>query len=188
MPAPLWTAEMVALLRRLWAEGHSTANIGQKMGVSKNAVVGKAHRLGLEPRPSPIRRAGPAAAPVRRVPRPRMTIPALPSAERAAPSLVPPPVAAAPAFIVSVPVEATKMPIPHSAEDLPRAVSDPPAFVHAAGGMGCQWPMWGFNDRPCRNPEFCGQPRWDLGCSYCARHTRKAHVSPASQPHQDQAA
>ncbi|HTI81808.1 MAG TPA: GcrA family cell cycle regulator [Acetobacteraceae bacterium] len=43
---------------------HSTAAIADKMGVTKNAIVGKAHRLGLEPRPSPIHRV-PGAAPVR---------------------------------------------------------------------------------------------------------------------------
>ena len=36
----------------------SAGEIGRRMGISKNAVVGKVHRLGLEPRPSPIRVAG----------------------------------------------------------------------------------------------------------------------------------
>ncbi len=51
-----WTHEAIERLRALWAEGHSTAEIGRRMGVSKNAVVGKAHRLNLSARPSPIRR------------------------------------------------------------------------------------------------------------------------------------
>ncbi|MGA9866957.1 MAG: GcrA family cell cycle regulator, partial [Acetobacteraceae bacterium] len=50
-----WTDETIARLRGLWTEGHSTAEIGRRLGVSKNAVVGKAHRLDLEARPSPIR-------------------------------------------------------------------------------------------------------------------------------------
>lgn len=49
-----WTDENIETLRQLWAEGHSTAEIGRRMRCSKNAVVGKAHRLGLTPRPSPI--------------------------------------------------------------------------------------------------------------------------------------
>jgi GcrA cell cycle regulator len=53
-----WTAEAIEALRGFWAEGHSTAEIGRRMGISKNAVVGKAHRLNLPPRPSPIRRDG----------------------------------------------------------------------------------------------------------------------------------
>ena len=49
-----WTADAVARLRAFWQDEHSTAEIGRRMGISKNAVVGKAHRLGLPPRPSPI--------------------------------------------------------------------------------------------------------------------------------------
>lgn len=51
-----WTDEVISTLRRLWDEGHATAEIGRRLGVTKNAVVGKAHRLVLPPRPSPIRR------------------------------------------------------------------------------------------------------------------------------------
>ncbi|WP_232479071.1 GcrA family cell cycle regulator, partial [Roseomonas rosulenta] len=66
-----WTTEAIERLKALWAEGHSTAEIGRRMGISKNAVVGKAHRLNLPARPSPIRRdALPRPAPVPRAPRP----------------------------------------------------------------------------------------------------------------------
>ena len=51
-----WTPERVATVTRLWNEGLTTAEIGRAVGMSKNAVVGKAHRLQLPPRPSPIRR------------------------------------------------------------------------------------------------------------------------------------
>ena len=54
-----WTTEAIERLKALWAEGHSTAEIGRRMGISKNAVVGKAHRLNLPARPSPIRRDAP---------------------------------------------------------------------------------------------------------------------------------
>jgi len=68
-----WTAEAIDQLRAYWAEGHSTAEIGRRMGISKNAVVGKAHRLNLDARPSPIRREAeggerPAAQPRRTAP------------------------------------------------------------------------------------------------------------------------
>lgn len=49
-----WTDEKIEDLKKLWAKGLSTAEIGRELGVSKNAVVGKSHRLGLKPRPSPI--------------------------------------------------------------------------------------------------------------------------------------
>ena len=55
-----WNDEVIARLRGLWDEGHSTAEIGRRLSVSKNAIVGKAHRLQLPPRPSPIRRGAPA--------------------------------------------------------------------------------------------------------------------------------
>ena len=63
-----WTDEAIARLRALWDEGHSTAEIGRRLGISKNAVVGKAHRLNLPPRPSPIRRTEGGAAAPRRAP------------------------------------------------------------------------------------------------------------------------
>ncbi|MBV8914261.1 MAG: GcrA cell cycle regulator [Acetobacteraceae bacterium] len=50
-----WNDDKLLRLRRLWAEGLSTAEIGRGMGVSKNAVVGKVHRLHLPARASPIR-------------------------------------------------------------------------------------------------------------------------------------
>jgi len=49
-----WTSAQIDYLRQLWGEGHSTAAIGRAMGISKNAVIGKAHRLELPARPSPI--------------------------------------------------------------------------------------------------------------------------------------
>ena len=51
-----WSDELVEELKRLWDKGLTTGEIGKALGVSKNAVVGKAHRLGLNGRPSPIRR------------------------------------------------------------------------------------------------------------------------------------
>jgi len=55
---PEWNPEIIDRLRSLWAEGVSTAEIGRRLHISKNAVVGKAHRLHLPPRPTPIRRGG----------------------------------------------------------------------------------------------------------------------------------
>ena len=51
-----WNDENVARLKDLWDQGLPTAQIGKLLGFTKNAVVGKAHRIGLERRPSPIRR------------------------------------------------------------------------------------------------------------------------------------
>lgn len=59
-----WNESNVARLKELWDQGLPTAQIGKLLGFTKNAVVGKAHRIGLERRPSPIRRT--AAKPDRK--------------------------------------------------------------------------------------------------------------------------
>ena len=59
-----WNDDNVARLKDLWDQGLPTAQIGKLLGFTKNAVVGKAHRIGLERRPSPIRRT--AAKPDRK--------------------------------------------------------------------------------------------------------------------------
>ena len=120
-----WNTETIERLRGLWAEGYSTAEIGRRMGISKNAVVGKAHRLNLPSRPSPIRRepGGRASRP----PQPRrVTGPTLPPlATAAAPAATE---AAAPA-----PVEAMlREPV---VRNTPR-----PAW-RSTRPLTCSWPL-----------------------------------------------
>ena len=50
-----WTEERLIRLKELWDQKLSISKIGEKLGVSRNAVAGKAHRLGLEKRQSPIK-------------------------------------------------------------------------------------------------------------------------------------
>lgn len=50
-----WTDEQVKELRRLWDKGLTANEIAKKLGVTKNAIVGKVHRLCLKARPSPIK-------------------------------------------------------------------------------------------------------------------------------------
>jgi GcrA cell cycle regulator len=57
-----WDDARIARLRALWAEGHSMSEIGRCMGMSKNTIVAKVHRLNLPSRPSPIRAGGVATA------------------------------------------------------------------------------------------------------------------------------
>ena len=48
-----WTEEKVTKLRELWGKGHTASEIAEKMGgTTRNAVIGKAHRLNLESRVS----------------------------------------------------------------------------------------------------------------------------------------
>lgn len=51
-----WTEEMVEELKKLWDEGVTTGEIGRRLNISKNSIVGKVHRLGLSGRPSPIKK------------------------------------------------------------------------------------------------------------------------------------
>lgn len=55
-----WTPERIAALIALWEEGLTTSVIGERLGITKNAVVGKVHRLGLPKRVTSSRAAKPA--------------------------------------------------------------------------------------------------------------------------------
>ena len=142
-----WNEETIARLRALWAEGLSTAEIGRRLNVSKNAVVGKAHRLNLSARPSPIRRMPSGAAPVRR---PAVHAPVQPART----------VAAEPSHAAEPP------PAP-----APRAVLRP---VPPATGRvtACCWPIGEPGTRQFR---FCDEPSAP-GRPYCQEHVAVAYV------------
>lgn len=59
--AGIWTQDLITALTRLWSDGHSATEIGRRLSAmgetdfTKNAVIGKVHRLGLPARPSPIK-------------------------------------------------------------------------------------------------------------------------------------
>lgn len=58
-----WTDERIDRLKELWSRGMTASQIADELGgVSRNAVIGKAHRLGLQSRPSPVKANEPAAA------------------------------------------------------------------------------------------------------------------------------
>ena len=95
-----WTEERIERLKAMWTEGATASQIADELGgVSRNAVIGKAHRLGLEARPSPVKpgeekerpapaaTAAPAAKPTpaeRPAPRPAAAAPASPAPQPAA--------------------------------------------------------------------------------------------------------
>lgn len=64
-----WTDDRIETLRSLWMQGLTASQIAERLGgVSRNAVIGKAHRLGLSARPSPIKRETARTLPLHRAP------------------------------------------------------------------------------------------------------------------------
>jgi GcrA cell cycle regulator len=96
-----WTDERIDTLKKMWEDGQTASQIAEALGqVSRNAVIGKAHRLGLQSRPSPVKPNEAPAAPVEAAPKPVAEAPA-PKPVVAAPP--PPP---RPAEVAPAPVEA----------------------------------------------------------------------------------
>jgi GcrA cell cycle regulator len=149
-----WTNEAIDRLRAFWAEGHSTAEIGRRMGISKNAVVGKAHRLELPARPSPIRRDPATPRPVATGRRPtlpplRAAMPVIPRREEPKPVLV-----AAP--IVAV---------------VPKHVAIVRAFPRVSAKTCC----WPIGEPGTKGFHFCSDPAMG-GKPYCTEHASLAYV------------
>jgi GcrA cell cycle regulator len=125
---------------RLWEAGRSASEIGRLLGVSKNSVVGKAHRMKLKARPSPIKRG------------------VTPQARRPAVATVPKAAAqAAPA-----PKKVQDRPVPPA----PR----PARTVARAHGKGpsCLWPIGDPGDEDfhfCGEPAVPGKPYCDEHCA-----------------------
>ena len=160
-----WTVETIERLRAFWAEGLSTAEIGRRMGISKNAVVGKAHRLNLPARPSPIRRDGNGAAPRPAAPR-RVTGPTLPPLRTME---VAEPMVAAP----MPPLRPVLPPKPMVREAAPVRSAPVRAVAPRVGRAAvCCWPI---GEPGTKSFRFC-----DAGAThgkpYCVEHAQIAYV------------
>jgi GcrA cell cycle regulator len=154
-----WTDERVETLKKLWQDGHSASQIAKQLGgVTRNAVIGKVHRLGLSGRAAPSTPARPMYKPA---PRPTRTMtPSSHAPSHSAPSHTPPvrrePVVARPA--VSTPI------VPY--------VEEPgTATVLTLGSKMCKWPI---GDPASDSFSFCGR-RADDGTPYCVEHARVAY-------------
>ena len=157
-----WTDEIIDVLRSLWAEGFSTNEIARRVGMTKNAIVGKSHRLGLPSRPSPSRR-DPDAAP--RQPRPskapKTTLPPLPSSAGPEPISAPAPII--PPSLLWRPPPVIMAP----ARPCPEPVAKPYGRI-----IECCWPIGepgtkGFHS--CGVKSLPGRP-------YCEDHVAIAYV------------
>lgn len=79
-----WSIERIAVLRRLWADGKTGSEIGLAVDMSRDAVIGKAKRLRLTVRPSPIILGGRSP---KKYARKKSTEPKKPRKSRAKPKL-----------------------------------------------------------------------------------------------------
>lgn len=141
-----WTDDRVASLKKLWLEGLSASQIAKQLGgVTRNAVIGKVHRLGLSGRAAP---AAPAR-PVFKAPRPaRPAVSASHAPRRAEPVHHNPP------------------------PSLPQVQEEPgSATVLTLGAHMCKWPI---GDPSTDEFSFCGRRTHTEG-PYCAEHARVAY-------------
>ncbi|WP_282026173.1 GcrA family cell cycle regulator [Limimaricola cinnabarinus] len=184
-----WTDERVETLKRMWNEGQSASQIAKELGgVTRNAVIGKVHRLGLSnrtgvaPQPAPAAPAAPAAPQ-----------PAAPAAARPEPAAPAEPEAAKPAEEEDAPIPMSAArraiipagqplpPQPSANEISPEALAKVSEVEKGAKKLTlmeltektCKWPV---GDPATDQFWFCGLPT-QSGKPYC-----EAHVGVAFQP------
>ncbi|THD81513.1 GcrA cell cycle regulator [Aliigemmobacter aestuarii] len=189
-----WTDERVETLKRMWQEGQSASQIAKELGgVTRNAVIGKVHRLGLS------NRAGgkdeEEAAPVATPPKAEAAAPkaadpvARPEPVRAAPERpAAAPAAAAPSNVTPIPLRKAIVPAgqplppqPSTNEISPEALASVREVEKRAKKLSlmeltertCKWPI---GDPATEEFWFCGLPS-QPGKPYC-----EAHVGVAFQP------
>ncbi|HUP67714.1 MAG TPA: GcrA family cell cycle regulator [Sphingomicrobium sp.] len=190
-----WTDERIERLKKMWHDGATASQIADELGgVSRNAVIGKAHRLGLEQRPSPVK-AGEEkdkkAAPAASAPK------AAPKAEAAKPAAAVPAASAAPSH--------PGAPTPRPGTEMQYRSIGPGGFVRQGPGdqqapippapprrlvpakpspeVADKTSLLDLNDRICKWPmghpgepdfHFCGQPS-NPGFPYCVQHCGVAY-------------
>ncbi|MFN3457547.1 MAG: GcrA family cell cycle regulator [Novosphingobium sp.] len=134
-----WTDERIEKLTKMWEGGSTASQIAEELGgVSRNAVIGKAHRLGLKARPSPVKANekpdAAAAAPAPKAPKPAAPPP---EPKVAAPRPAPAPVAPAPAPRAAAPAPAPEAKV---ASDAPAPAPQPRIVSVGPGGFLRQGP------------------------------------------------
>ncbi|MBB1491232.1 MULTISPECIES: GcrA family cell cycle regulator [unclassified Paracoccus (in: a-proteobacteria)] len=187
-----WTDDRVETLKRMWAEGQSASQIAKELGgVTRNAVIGKVHRLGLSNRteseeqpaaPAPEPTPEPVVAPVAEAPPAERPAPPQPEPEAEAPPQPEP--APQPVFIPRRPIVPAGQPLPPqpSANEIsPETL----ASVREVEKRALKLSLMELTERTCKWPIgdpatdkfwFCGLPS-QAGKPYC-----DAHVGVAFQP------
>ncbi len=193
-----WTDERIEKLTKMWEGGSTASQIAEDLGgVSRNAVIGKAHRLGLKARPSPVKpnekeAAAPAPKPVKADLPPRAAPAPRPASARAA---TPPTTSAT--GDGATPVVSTPMPRIVSVgpggflrqgpgdQQAPIPPAPPRRLVPAkpSAEMAEKTGLLELNDRICRWPmghpgeadfHFCGV-KVNPGFPYCVEHCGRAY-------------
>lgn len=182
-----WTDERVTTLKKLWLEGHSASQIMRQLGgVSRNAVIGKIHRLGLtgenSPKPPVAPRTGARGLP----PAPMGGVPSAPRRYTRPPTsaAAPKPAPVKPVVVKMAPVETAPVVVAEPVAAVPKrvfAAGERSVTILQIGPRCCQWPVGpqpapGNMDRQL----FCGEVRSGGSSSYCAPHAVFAYQKPAS--------
>jgi GcrA cell cycle regulator len=141
------TDERVDILNKLWQDGLSASQIAKRLGgVTRNAVIGKVHRLGLSGRATPSAPGRSMVKIPRRTPRPR--------SQRARP-IAPPRLR----LVARAPIE---------------AAPEGPGLVACMTGLGAHMCKWPIGDPKSEAFSFCGRCAKGEG-PYCASHDQTAH-------------
>ena len=187
-----WTDERVETLKRMWAEGQSASQIAKELGgVTRNAVIGKVHRLGLSNRNDDATEAAAPVAEVKAAPAPEpKPAPAAKAAPEPKPAPAPEPkpapepeAEAAPQFQPRRPVVPAGQPLPPvpTNEISPETLASVREIEKKSRKLSlmeltertCKWPI---GDPATDKFWFCGMPS-QPGKPYC-----ETHVSVAFQP------
>jgi len=183
-----WTDERVELLKKMWGEGQSASQIAKELGgVTRNAVIGKVHRLGLSNRATKTDAKPKAEAKPKPAPKPKAAAkPAAepktePKPEPQTTSATPPKPAMSPARKAIIPAGQPLPPQPSANEISPEALAKVNEVEKSAKKLTlmeltertCKWPV---GDPATDDFWFCGLPV-QAGKPYC-----EAHVGVAFQP------
>jgi len=200
-----WTEERIDRLKAMWTKGATASQIAEELGgVSRNAVIGKAHRLGLESRPSPVKPGEEKEKKAKAAPAPKA---AKPAASAPAPAKAGAAAAREPA--ADAPRADAPAPQPQRRQSDPQAMQyrsvGPGGFIRQGPGdtqapippapprrlvpakpsaeVADKTSLLDLNDRVCRWPmghpgepdfHFCGQQS-NPGYPYCVDHCGVAY-------------
>lgn len=160
-----WNDERVELLKKLWSEGLSASQIASRLGtVTRNAVIGKVHRLGLSGRATTSRMKSPRPRPrpnaVKRVAKPRFANVGNTALQKLyladAEPYVPP------AEEIEIPLAERKT-------------------IQTLAENHCRWPI---GDPQEADFHFCGKNKV-TGLPYCEFHARRAFQPPQASRRRD---